>query len=68
MAAYQVYKNGYIIGCTLSGGNHDLSISEVMMGLRRMRGEGGIDHGFRHYEVITFWFNIKTEEEIAQPA
>jgi hypothetical protein len=65
VAAYAVFEGGYIIGCTLSGGNHDLSISEVIMGLHRMKGEGGEAHGFTHYENISFWFPVSTEKTLA---
>ena len=53
VAAYAVFEGGYITGCTLSGGNHDLSMSEVIMGLNRMK-------GFEHYEVINFYFEKET--------
>jgi hypothetical protein len=50
VAAYAVFEGGYIKGCTLNGGNHDLSMSEVVMGLHRMR-------DFEHYEVINFYLD-----------
>ena len=51
VAAYQVQEGGYMFGCTLSGGNHDLSINEVMMQLDRMKDF----ETESHYATINVW-------------
>jgi hypothetical protein len=48
VAAYMVRDGGYMLGCTLAGGNHDLNFSEIISGLTRMK-------YFEHFASIYFW-------------